>query len=377
MKTSDRITKLDGLRGVLSLIVALNHSFLIVVIPNFANVWGENYMVFHDLQAKIQQLFMLIGNGGVAVTMFFIISGLVLGQSLNRVEISARGLIGFFVKRFLRLYPVYFLVIILTAVYMRLGFVYQTFPYASTWYHWWMNFQMTFKEFFYNLFFIHTYLGGVTWTLRVILIASLILPLFYTLTKRTGWLVDLLITTVLIVASFTILNIEGFRDLRYLYMFFLGLILPKFIKFFSDLPRWLISLSLPFLVILLFIIRYATDEYFGGVIESLISWLIIGTLVYSEKTKIFDFLSRKSFLFFGKISYSLFLIHFFILYLLARIMFQLLPNLPYLDNYLIIHLTLLFLSLTIATLVSVLVHCYVELPSLTFANSVSDRISKS
>ena len=85
------------------------------------------------------------------------------------------------------------------------------------------------------------------------------------------------------------LNIEGFRDLRYLYMFFLGLTLPKFIKFFADLPKWLISLSFPFLLILLLIIRYATDEYFGGVIESLISWLIIGTVVYSEKTKIFDF----------------------------------------------------------------------------------------
>ena len=96
---------------------------------------------------------MLIGNGGVAVTMFFIISGLVLGQSLSRTEMSFKGLTSFYVKRFLRLYSVYFLVIILTAVYMRLGFVYQIFPYASTWYHWWMNFQMTFKEFFYNLFF--------------------------------------------------------------------------------------------------------------------------------------------------------------------------------------------------------------------------------
>ena len=377
MKTSDRITKLDGLRGVLSLIVALNHSFLIVAIPSFANVWGENYLIFYNLQAKIQQLFMLIGNGGVAVTMFFIISGLVLGQSLNRVEISARGLIGFFVKRFLRLYPVYLLVIILTTVYMRLGFAYQTFPYASSWYHWWMNFQMTFKEFLYNLFFIHTYLGGVTWTLRVILIASLILPIFHLITRKTSRFIDLVIASVFIYTSFTVLNIEGFRDLRYLYMFFLGLTLPKFIKFFADLPKWLISLSFPFLLILLLIIRYASDEYFGGVIESLISWLIIGTVVYSEKTKIFDFLSRKIFIFFGKISYSLYLIHFTVLYVVGRITFQYLPNLPYSEQYLAIHLSLFFLSLTIATLVSVLVHRYVELPSLTFANSVSDRMSKS
>jgi len=45
-----------------SLIVCLNHSFLVVTIPTFANVWAQNPLIFHDLQAKLQQLFMLIGN---------------------------------------------------------------------------------------------------------------------------------------------------------------------------------------------------------------------------------------------------------------------------------------------------------------------------
>lgn len=374
MSNSPRFTKLDGLRGLLSLIVALNHSFLVVAIPSFANVWGQNYLEFHDLQSKVQQIFMLLGNGGVAVTLFFILSGLVLGQSLGRVEMTLRGLAAFYAKRLLRLYPVYLFVILLTAFYMRLGFIHETFPFASTWYSWWLNFEMTSKEFFYNVFFIHTYLGGVTWTLRVILIASLIFPLFYWLTRKTSRAFDLAIAGILIYSSFTIFIFPDFRDLRYLYMFFLGLILPKFVKFFYGLPGWLITAVLPLLVILLLVIRYATDEYVGGVVESLISWLIIGTIVYSEKTKLFDFLNRKTLLFFGKISYSLYLIHFTVLYILGRLMFQYLPNLPYTEQYLAIHFSLLFLSLTIATFVSVWVHRLIETPSLTLAGSVSHRI---
>lgn len=374
MANTDRLTKLDGLRGLLSLIVALNHSFLVVAIPVYANVWGQNYLVFHNLQAKIQQLLMLVGNGGAAVTMFFLLSGLVLGQSMSRVEISAKGLIAFYAKRILRLYPVYFVVILITAIYMKAGFNYQVFPQASTWYLWWMNFQMTFREFMYNLFFIHVYLGGVTWTLRVILIASLIFPYFYLITKKTGRFMDLAITLVLILGSFTVFNIDGFRDFRYLYVFFLGLTLPKFKNFFSNIPSRLITFMLPFGIFILLAIRYATEEYVGGLAESLISWVFLGAIVYSEKTGIFDLLNSKILLFFGKISYSLYLVHFSILYILARIMFQLLPGLPYTDHYLLIHLVLFVLSLTIATLVSIFVYHHIELSSSKMGNLLSRKI---
>lgn len=371
-----RYTKLDGLRGLLSLIVALNHSFLVVVIPSFANVWGQNYLVFHDLQSKVQQLLMLLGNGGAAVSLFFVLSGLVLGQSLSRTEISAKGLLAFYLKRIIRLYPVYFFVILLTALYMRFGFVYQTFPHASTWFHWWLNFEMSWRELFYNVFFIHTYLGGVTWTLRVILLASFIFPVFYLATKKTSWFVDLFLTAALVYASFTVLNLSGFRDFRYLYMFFLGLILPKFKSFFVRFPGWYIAFIVPLSVVILLIIRYSTDEYLGGVIESLISWKIIGLIIYSDKTKLFDFLNHTVLQFFGRVSYSLYLINFSILYMISRLMFLWLPNLPYTGSYLLIHAVLFVLSLAISTGVSFLVYRFVEVPSQTLSKTAGDRINK-
>ncbi len=374
MSNTKRITKLDGLRGILSLIVALNHSFLVVAIPVFANVWGQNYLEFHDLQSKIQQYLMILGNGGAAVTMFFILSGLVLGQSLSRVKFSPRGLTAYAIKRLIRLYPVYIFIIVLTALYMRFGFVYGTFPHASSWFVWWMNFQMTFIEFLKNFFFIHTYLGGVTWTLRVIILASLIIPAFYLITKKTTWLIDLFIAGGLVYASFTILNISDFRDLRYLYMFFLGLIIPKFKTFFSQFPSWYITVTLPITILILLAYRFTSNEYTGGLIESIVSWKLVGLIMYSDKTKLFDWLDHKMFQFFGKISYSLYLIHFSVLYIIARFMFQYFPNLPYANHYVIIHSVLFLISLSLATVISILVHKYIEIPSLALSNSINRKI---
>ncbi|KKT40427.1 hypothetical protein A3K29_03440 [Candidatus Collierbacteria bacterium RIFOXYB2_FULL_46_14] len=371
-----RLTKLDGLRGILSLIVALNHSFLVVAIPAYANVWGQNYLTFTNLQAKLQQLFMLIGNGGAAVTMFFILSGLVLGQSMSRVNLTVRGFLGFYLKRLLRLYPVYVVVILITAIYMRTGFQYQTFPFASAWYLWWMNFQMTVKEFLYNLFFIHTYLGGVTWTLRVILIASFVMPALYQLSKTTSRLTNLILSLLLVLASFAIFNISGFRDLRYLYMFYLGLILPRYKGFFTAIPGWLIHSSAPFVLISLLSVRHVTDEYLGGLIESVVAWFAIGTIVFGIQTKMFDFFNNKVLLFFGRISYSLYLVHFTVLYILARVMFNVYPNLPYGSAYFIIHVSLFILSLSIATLISLLVYRYVEIPSSQVGSALNKKIQQ-
>ena len=371
-----RITKLDGLRGLLSLIVCLNHSFMVLVIPAFANIWNQNLLEYHDLQSKLQQLFMFFGNGGAAVTLFFLLSGLVLGPSLSKVKFNFRGLLSFIVKRIIRLYPVYIFLIVITAIYMKTGFTHQTFPASSAWFNWWMNFQMTFKEFILNLFFIHTYLGGVTWTLRVILIASIIFPLFYRINTQTSKWVDLLITLVLIYLSFTVLDLPGFRDLRYLYMFYLGQIIPKFKGFFAKVPNWTVCLLLPAIIYLMFGFRYATDEYLGGLIESVVSFFLIGFAAFGPQITLLNFLDGKLLKFFGQISYSLYLIHFSVLYSLSRIMFIRLPQLPYADYYLLIHLVLFIVSTIIAVGIAFLVYRFIELPSQVLSRKIGDKISQ-
>lgn len=57
-------------------------------------------------------------------------------------------------------------------------------------------------------------------------------------------------------------------------------------------------------------------------------------------------------------------------------MFQSLPNLPYENQYLIIHLGLFLLSVIIATGVSFLVYKFIELPSHVLSTSVGKKISQ-
>lgn len=366
---TERFTKLDGLRGLLSIIVALNHSFLVVAIPSYANVWGENYFYFEGWQSKIQQLLMILGNGGVAVSMFFVLSGLVLGLSFAKFNPTLATYPIFILKRLVRLYPAYLFTILSISIFRWLGFDYRVFSPASTWYHWWMNFNLDFVEFLKNVFFIHINLGGVTWTLRVIIIMSFIFPWFFFASQKMNNFWNLVFTATLVYFSFTLLNIDGFRDLRYVYMFYLGLILPRYKVFFQKISPKLFSLILLILLPLMFIIRYQTDEYFGGVIESIISWFVVGSIVYLPNTKIFNFLENKLFVFLGHISYSLYLVHFSVLYALGRIMFQFLPWLDY-SQYLLIHSILFVLSTTLAIPLSIFINKHIEKPPVDWVSNL-------
>lgn len=363
-KTTDnkptRLNHLDGIRGLLSLVVVLNHSFLVVAIPAFANVWGQDYLKFFDLPSKIQQIMMILGNGGTAVSMFFVMSGYVLNYSLSKFEWGVTGYLRFLWKRFIRLYPAFFFTILLISTARWLGFDYQTFPHASTWYHWWMNFNLDLKEFLLNAIFVNINLGGVTWTLRVIVLMSFFAPFLYYLAKKlTPWQ-NFLFALLLTYLSFNLLNLNNFRDFRYVYMFYLGLIIPQFKYFFESFPKWLIHLALPIMVYVMFTVRYQTNEYRGGVWESYISWFILGLVIYQSSLKIFSFLTKPWLLFIGKISYSLYLIHFSVLYTLARVLFQFFPQINYTDNYLPTHFFLLFTSAILTIPLSWLVYNYIE-----------------
>lgn len=370
MNNSNRLTKLDGLRGILSLIVALNHSFLVLAIPAFANVWGQNPLVYTNFQSKLQQIFMMLGNGGVAVTLFFILSGFVLGLSFKKLRFTFVELARYLAKRLIRLYPVYIVLVILTAIYMKTIFVYQHYQYASTWFHWWMQFQMDTKEFIYNLLLIHANIGGVTWTLRVILVASIIFPFIYFISRKLNGIGNFIFLFILIYLSFTLFDIQNFRDLRYIYMIYSGVILLDCGNFFKKVP---VQFIYPFLLVSLFVffdLRYLTDEYLGGLFETIFGWLFIGLIIYREDLAIFNFLDNKILQYFGKISYSLYLIHFSVLYLLSKFMFEHL-NLDFSNIYFLTHLSLFIISLGITIPISELMYRYLEQPTVILSKRFS------
>lgn len=365
---SHRISKLDGLRGILALMVTLNHAYMVVAIPAFANIWEHNIFAFHDLQSKLQQIMMLLGNGGLAVTTFFVLSGFVLGESARRQEFTIGKTIAFYIRRLIRLYPVYLLLIVVSAIYMWTGFKYQTFAASSQWYNWWMNFQMTIPELIRNLTFYHTYLGGVTWTLRVIIIASFLFPLMFFVFRRVSRYVSLFITLLLVAGCFTVFNLPNFNDLRYLYMFYFGLTLPQWKNFFVSVkPSQIHVLAVP-LIFLAFYIRYISNIFQAMVLETLITWLLIGILAYNGK--VFAFLDKKIFQFLGRISYSLYLVNFTVLYIFARLVFFYVPSQFLLDNYFLSNSIIFLITLCLTVVISVGVHRFIEKPAQLLSRKV-------
>ena len=100
--------KLQGLqvgRALAALSVAYFHSYMLL------NGWQQDY-VFAVPGLK--------EHGYLGVNFFFAISGFVISSVCDRTNFSLRE---FFIKRFFRLYPVYWAVIALTIVLKTLGVI--------------------------------------------------------------------------------------------------------------------------------------------------------------------------------------------------------------------------------------------------------------
>ncbi len=370
--TPNRYSKLDGLRGLLSVMVALNHSFLVLAIPWYANIWNQNLLEFHDVQSKLNQFLSLIGNGGFAVTIFFVLSGLVMGKSLEKNGLSAVSSVVFILRRFIRLITPYIAMVTVVGIAMKFGLKYAYYPQASLWYSWWMNFEMTIKEYILNIVLYHIYIGGVTWTLRVIAFVSVVFPFLFYISKKANMFANLLFLIFLVYASFAFLSLPNIRDPRFIFMFYAGLILPQWESWFKKVPRGIIT-NISMLLGLAFAIyiRYQVGEYVGGVIESIYAVFLIGLLAYNDKFTLFDILNKPSFQFLGKISYSLYLLHFTVLYAVSKMLFELFPNYDYANNYLFIQTSLFAVSTLIAIPVSYLMYLWVEKPSLELTSKIT------
>lgn len=319
-----RNRKIDGLRGLGALMVALNHSFMVLKVPEAADIWGKNILEFHDWSSKINQLLMLLGNGGLAVTLFFLISGLVLGNSLDRRGVDWRGLGKFYWRRIGRLYPIYAVMVLAVAVYMTNGFQYKTYPTSGAWFNWWMNFKMDWRELWLNLSMVHLYVGGVTWTLRVLVVATIFFPVFYWVNRKTKWWADVLTAGLLYWLPRKFLHWSDFLDLNYLYMIYMGLAIPKWRWLWNWLEKrggrlWLVLVPLIFMT---WGIRYQGLTAVNLITEALIIWTVLGLVVYGEGFKGFGFLEGRVWQFMGSISYEFYLAHFSVLYWLAKTGFE-------------------------------------------------------
>jgi peptidoglycan/LPS O-acetylase OafA/YrhL len=100
---------MDGLRGYVAIAVVVFHSILDRDPTQNARIIRPTFQEAHGLYAMVTKLVFVVVNGETAIVLFFILSGAVLFESLRQRHAGpVATAIGFSVRRFLRLYPTFF-----------------------------------------------------------------------------------------------------------------------------------------------------------------------------------------------------------------------------------------------------------------------------
>jgi len=334
-----RLHHLDSLRGVAAVAVALDHSLF-----SFPDVPCAGFL--SSLLA------------GAPVDFFFLLSGFVLGRSLDKsrgltpVEIS-----GFYLRRVFRLYPALLAALIFSALAAKFYIIPAEWSPASAF------LRRVMTEAHYDIATIHDYVNSLTlknikldpplWTIRVEFLCSFLLPFLVLLTKRIHRL------TVPLLLGLALFKILGRGDPTNLLAFYLGALIhyaaPALAALSVRQTKWLLYLGV---VVLLF----GMSTTLNPVSENLLLAGLLAVLVPCHWPGLKKFLVSRPLLFLGRISYSFYLLHLPVLLLTWTLLGRFSPGLLCYSPRIVPVLALFLISLAITFPLAHFCQRFVEVP---------------
>ncbi len=321
MDTDDHfLPRIESLRGLAALMVAVGHSLIMMSVDGIDNIFEVSVFDFRGVQSSITQILLVFFNGGAAVTLFFIISGFVLGRSLDKTTGDRfRGSAAFVFRRMCRIYPA--LVISLLFVWASLPLLLQAIDcdICTYWYRRVYRTSFVASDVWKNLTFVSADMNAVIWTIKVEVVAAVVLPAMHWINRKRAISADVCILGVLIWASY---QSDYSSSMKWFFVFYLGLML-------SDKKAWLTSIAhaLPIHVACWAAIFCTARPLLGGHIpnatisiglEALSAVMIVSSLVYHSESTHCSALDLNIVKFLGRISYSFYLFHLTILYIVVR-----------------------------------------------------------
>lgn len=294
-------TALDGLRGWAALAVVLYHTILSYG-PDLTAVMIRTPAQLAGTGDLVTWVVLNVANGSFAVSLFFILSGLVLAQSLQRSasEPFAQLCVGFTVRRTLRLMPALIVGVLFSflvghvVAWVGLGDGRMRSP----------------SQLLDNLMLTDFSVNGATWTIQVEMLAIPIMLLVFAFQRAIG---RVAIFLALIAAIHLVPHTSVFGA-RLAYMndallaFAAGMLLaqPGLREALATRHRWA-----PWLLLAAFLLSrplLGWGSHAAVVTQILIGAALIGNLTVSAST-LADLLNTRISQFLGQISYSLYLLN--------------------------------------------------------------------
>lgn len=318
------LTGVLSLRGILAWIVATSHTAGYTLLANYGGSVVDQ-PTLRDVVLKI------LCNFNTPV-IFFVISGLAIGRSLERkAGLSGSGFTYtmFIMRRVLRLYPAH---IAATLGIIGLAYVFLTKPPVDfSPYHWltadfyadWLNGKvfnpLRWQSVVTNMAMANWSMNVVTWSLYVEICAIPLLPILYSIARADNALID-----VCMIAGLTIITLAlpGKLCTEYLLAFYLGMVIQTHgpvcaravVGVTGSARRAAIVAGLAMLVPGMAPWTWQPALVF----ESFAAFMIVSLIVHCEKSSAFRLLDHRWLRWNGRLSYSFYLWHYIFLTIIVR-----------------------------------------------------------
>jgi peptidoglycan/LPS O-acetylase OafA/YrhL len=355
--------RIESLRGVAALMVALFHSIHLLPVNGIEYVFLQTASDLHGGgQVVATRLLMLVFNGGAAVSLFFVMSGLVLALSLDRDDRPLSQLAPAFVaRRFFRIYPPLALNVLVYAAAM--------WAVSVEWPALFRSPLPTGRDVFDNLILVGKAVNGATWSLAVEMLAVPFILIVHLLTRgRRPWviLVPAVLARIALFTPWLLLRIHFLY--WYLFMFIWGMAIPPLgrpcVQWLSrPLATAVFGVGVVLLLAARFVFGYWSRTSLG--IEGIGATLLIAIVAYGPEIPGVALLDRTVVRFFGRTSYSFYLYHPLLLSLATPLVVAALRSTPLQADYpLVVGFVIAVVTIVAAALFGKLSFDWIERPSV-------------
>lgn len=353
-----RYEYIDSLRGIAILMVVLVH--VGIVLDNMLDYFPQGLLID------------IIGNGAYGVQLFFIVSAYTLTMShYNRLDEPHRNR-SFFIRRFFRIAPMYYIAIIYFTLdkYLQFNFVNPDFS------------AIPLRSMLSNIFFTHSLIPEYTnnyvpggWSISVEFLFYFLLPFICSKVKTVNSALLLFLSTLtLAIIVDPLIRMYTIYPYFHEYNFFVQLpVFPLGILAYFFLNRdehdikpatWIYTAVL---ILVFCYIAVPTHIMFSLVYFML---LIIQTK-YNFKLFSNRFLSE-----IGKVSFSMYLVHFVVIYLFNRFEFD---RIIEVDNYATAFLNFILMYIVVATIafaISSVTYRMIEVPGQNLGKKIIKKLNQ-